>query len=339
MFGNRRAVAPKAESAATAPDAGHQALCFLVSQGLPPTPENYALAWQAKVERHGLIAMAVDAILLEGRAVLAGDVARIMSAAVKPAAPAGEHDPQKSALRHQTLKLADLAAIAAASSMTFERDLSDGLHDAGGGEEALQHIVGTMIGRTRIMEEQLGSASREIESLRQEVEAVRDDAHRDALTGLLNRRGAMQELSGRRRKGGAVTLAICDVDHFKSVNDRFGHGVGDRVLRGVAASLSESCEDHQVARWGGEEFVVVLDGLGMEQAAVVLDRARSNLAARTFRLRRTDEPLGSITMSIGAASLQGGSVADAIDLADARLYAAKREGRNRLVTDGAAEPA
>ncbi|RYD17881.1 MAG: diguanylate cyclase, partial [Lysobacteraceae bacterium] len=221
--------------AEAAPDAGQEALRFLASQGLPPTPDNYAFAWQIRLERHGLVAMAVDAILMDGRAVLPTDVARIMTAA-NPSTSPRDDDPQQNALRHQTLKLADLAAGAVATSSTFERDLSDKLFLLDAGPASTQRIVEAMIGRTQAVEAELRSASREIELLRQQVEVVRDDAQRDALTGLLNRRGAMHELSGSARTSSGV-VALCDVDHFKSVNDRFGHGVGDRVLKGVALRI------------------------------------------------------------------------------------------------------
>ncbi len=329
VFGSRRSAARKATLTEAAPDAGQEALRFLASQGLPPTPDNYALAWQIRIERHGLVSMAVDAILMDGRAVLQDDVARIMTAA-RPKASAQSDDSQQDALRHQTLKLADLAAGAAASSSTFGRDLSNKLHRLEAGPASTQQIVEAMIGRTQAVEAELRSASREIELLRQQVEVVRDDAQRDALTGLLNRRGAMHELSGRS-KADAGVVALCDVDHFKSVNDRFGHGVGDRVLKGVAASLSDSCQLYQVVRWGGEEFLVILEELDIERSRRVMEKACAQLAARTFRVRETDEPIGRISMSIGLASLRGQEVDDAIEIADRRLYAAKRAGRDCVV--------
>lgn len=329
VFGSRRSAARKATVTEAARDAGQEALRFLASQGLPPTPQNYAFAWQIKIERHGLVAMAVDAILMDGRAVLQDDVTRIMTAA-RPTPSAHIDDPQQDALRHQTLKLADLAAGAAASSSTFERDLSNKLHRLDAGPASTQEIVEAMIGRTQAVEAELRSASREIELLRQQVEVVRDDAQRDALTGLLNRRGAMYELSGRSKANEGV-VALCDVDHFKSVNDRFGHGVGDRVLKGVAASLSDSCQVHQVVRWGGEEFLVILEELDIERSRRVMEKACVQLAARTFRVRETDEPIGRVSMSIGLASLRGQDVEHAIELADRRLYAAKRAGRDCVV--------
>jgi len=279
--------------------------------------------------------MAVDAIRMDGRTVLPGDVKRIM--ATRSGSPAASNeDPQQNALRHQTLRLADIAAEAAASSATFGSDLSDALHAIDGTSASTRTVVEAMVGRTHQAEADLRSASREIEALRQMVETARDDAQRDMLTGLLNRRGLMPELASRSKSDMGV-VALCDIDHFKSINDRFGHAVGDRVLKSVATSLAESCQVHTVARWGGEEFLINLEGLSMPHALRILERACADLAARSFRIRESDQPIGQITVSVGAASLHGQDVEEAIELADRRLYAAKHAGRNRIVsapTDG-----
>lgn len=193
----------------------------------------------------------------------------------------------------------------------------------------MEKIVATMIDRTQEVEAQLATASAKIEQLRSEVEAVRGDAMRDAMTGLLNRRGLEEELNARTRRA-VGTLAICDVDHFKAVNDRHGHCAGDRVLKGVASCLTESLGVHQVGRWGGEEFVIVMDGVDPVAARPLLERAREDLASRSFRLHDTDEPIGRITISLGATSLKNVTPALAVDAADRLLYKAKAEGRNRL---------
>ena len=336
MFSLKRSPAPApAQRADPATGVGQDALHFLSEHGLDHGPVNYALAWCVKAERRSMVAMAVDAILMEGRTLTQSDVDRIMAVEARlpvgsPDGAPGAADPRQDALRHQTLRLADLAAGAASQSSAFGRDLSTGLFHLTGGTQSVEQIVSAMVLRTRGVEEKLQAASREIEDLRQQVESTRDDAQRDALTGLPNRRGVLAELAKRRPGPGVV--ALCDVDHFKVVNDRYGHGVGDRVLKGVAASLAQSVGLHMVARWGGEEFLILLDGIAMDEAAPLLDRARTDLAARSFKLRATDEPLGTVTVSIGAAPLVGSTADDAIEAADRMLYAAKGAGRNRLAT-------
>lgn len=334
MFARKKAIAAATPSLAeAATGAGYEALRFLSQQELDHTPSNFALAWQLKTDRGGITAMAVDAILMEGRSLTQADVDRIMIAQArrdKDAADAA--DPRQDALRHQTLRLADLAAGAATQSSDFGRDLAADLLHLGEGESSIEQIVKAMVHRTRGVEAQLIAASKEIEDLRQQVEVTRDDAQRDALTGLLNRRGATQELTARRKSAPGV-VALCDIDHFKAVNDQFGHSVGDRVLKAVAGSLSDSAGVHTVARWGGEEFLIIIDGVGIETAAGLLERTRRDLEARSFKIRNSEEALGTITISIGAASLAGVKRDDAIEAADRMLYEAKRQGRNCVVTN------
>jgi diguanylate cyclase len=127
-------------------------------------------------------------------------------------------------------------------------------------------------------------------------------------------------------------VAICDVDHFKRVNDRYGHAVGDRVLKMVATSLVESCGGQLVGRWGGEEFLVVVQGHALDDTVELLDDARRALGQRAFKLRETDEPMGAITFSAGVALVdEGAEWSNALNSADAALYRAKAQGRNMVL--------
>ncbi|MEM7140844.1 MAG: GGDEF domain-containing protein [Actinomycetota bacterium] len=170
-------------------------------------------------------------------------------------------------------------------------------------------------------------------------------ASTDVLTGLPNRRAVEDQLSrfiaGRSR--GAV--AVADLDHFKSLNDTFGHEAGDRALRMFAEVLRSSVRDDDLAgRWGGEEFVVLLPDLSAREAAEVLNRVRTELAVACAR---TDGP--PVTVSIGVVDTTAGASVDAlVSLADDCLYVAKEEGRDRVIvgpvkppdgTDDATEPA
>ena len=165
-----------------------------------------------------------------------------------------------------------------------------------------------------------------LERARIEMELLRDQAERDPLTGLHNRR----YLEQARDVGGPVALAALDIDHFKTVNDRFGHVVGDRVLVRVAELLREQVRsDDVVARTGGEEFVLLMPRTDDAEALACCERVRAALRAEPW-----DElaPGLRITASLGVVTAP-----DAKDLgalardADARLYAAKRAGRDRAV--------
>lgn len=307
-------------------DISARTLSFLSEQRLEPTPANYALGYLYFTESKSLAARAVDLILISGDRVDQKRADQITADYVR--AGSADAPDQQSAIRHQTLQLHELAAGATAITGQFNRDLSSGLTALDEGAD-ITDIVRSMVERSQKTEAALASASRQIEALRQEVETAKGDAARDALTGLHNRRGVDVEF--RSLPAGAdSSLVICDIDHFKLINDRYGHVVGDRVLKLVASSLAKSCRPHFVARWGGEEFLILLNGLSPKDAAIIIDKARLDLSERNVRVRATDNPLGAITFSAGVATLNGRQLDDAVSDADALLYQAKAAGRNRV---------
>jgi len=159
--------------------------------------------------------------------------------------------------------------------------------------------------------------------------ALQRQATEDPLTGVANRRHAEAWLAAATAAGRPLGVALVDVDLFKSVNDRFGHPVGDQVLRELASNLRAGIrETDLIARVGGEEFLVGIDGLSLREAATRCELLRAGVAAYDWESVR---PGLTVTVSIGLAVVPpGGDVAAATALADQRLYAAKREGRNRV---------
>jgi two-component system cell cycle response regulator len=158
----------------------------------------------------------------------------------------------------------------------------------------------------------------------------------DGLSGLLNHRTfqlkADEALAHARRYGRKCSLLLTDVDHFKSVNDTYGHPTGDMVLKGVARILKEQARDTDVvARYGGEEFCVVMPETDAAGAKVIAERIREAIRAEVFQTEMG--PL-KITMSLGIATCPDNSTDKQalIDLADQCLYFAKRNGRNQSVT-------
>jgi diguanylate cyclase (GGDEF)-like protein len=157
------------------------------------------------------------------------------------------------------------------------------------------------------------------------------EARTDALTGLLNRRGfderATLELSRARRENHWVAIAIFDVDYFKRVNDEWGHEIGDRVLVRTGELLADQSRDIDVvARFGGEEFVVLMPGCDTAQAQSFAERVRTTLAgdegSRLPAIRVSAGVLAAVAPSDIEAMLHG---------ADSALYDAKRAGRNRTM--------
>lgn len=166
-------------------------------------------------------------------------------------------------------------------------------------------------------------------------ERIQDLSLHDELTGLSNRRDFLaifdRELSRIKREGRRAFLAIADIDHFKQLNDRFGHPAGDAVLRVVARTLGGATRaTDAVARWGGEEFILLLEDGNRETAREVLERARSSV--ENARIEYEGRPIGC-TLSFGFAEVDAreeNSFSKAYHRADSALYAAKEDGRNHV---------
>jgi len=198
-------------------------------------------------------------------------------------------------------------------------------------------ITRAMLERTREIEQQMARSEKQTRALHRSLDDARRAAELDHLTGLPNRRSFEsrfeREVVAARAAGEPLCLAIADIDKFKRINDTHGHEAGDRVLRVVAGVLGEISDERcHVARHGGEEFVVLLRGRTMDEAYALLDQAREHLAERRMVNRATDVPFGKVTFSAGLADV----FADhdpraALRAADEALYAAKKDGRNRIV--------
>ena len=182
---------------------------------------------------------------------------------------------------------------------------------------------------------------RAIFELERALQSVREQAITDPLTGLLNRRYLLEylprELIRAQRSGTSLAVIMIDLDHFKDVNDRFGHEAGDRVLSEVAMLLKAQIRGSDIAcRYGGEEFVFVLPGATLESSRRRAESLR--LAIRRLDLKVAGRAMGALTASLGVVLYpEHAANADAlISAADKLLYAAKNSGRDRIVTGTAA---
>ncbi|MEX2219263.1 MAG: diguanylate cyclase [Phycisphaerales bacterium] len=167
------------------------------------------------------------------------------------------------------------------------------------------------------------------------VQMLAQRAQIDGLTGLWNRahfdRRLADEVAGCQRHDRALSLAMIDVDDFKSINDTYGHPAGDAVLQGMARVIQKECRQEDVAcRYGGEEFALIMPDTTPAQGMVVCERVRSSLASVVW----PRHPERSVTVSIGLAGavrIRTAQPFDWVEAADKALYTAKKTGRNRSV--------
>ncbi len=330
---------------------------FLADHHLSAEPAHYAFVHELLSEPLGMLAQCVAALTDGGVRLSHHDIARLGGEALAGAPVVRTAASTGSAVHHaaleqsagQTRQAEALIARAElqvrgfsatvrsihAETTDFGRDLAASAaairgSDPTAGLDAITHLTSAMIERVHDAECRLASAERECDGLRVALEDARSAARRDPLTELANRR-AFDEALAALPPGTPVVFAVCDVDHFKRVNDEFGHAIGDRVLRAVGQTIAAEAEGALVARYGGEEFAVLLVDTDLDAALTIVDRARSAVAARRFRTRESDAPIGVVTISGGIAA---GVAPDAEETlyarADAALYRAKAAGRNRV---------
>jgi diguanylate cyclase len=205
--------------------------------------------------------------------------------------------------------------------------------------ESLVKSTREMRDTNQALQDRLTLSKTEISNLQQSLEAIRAESLTDPLTGLGNRkyfdRSIQMEVENALANSEPLSLLMFDIDHFKSFNDSYGHLTGDQVLRLVGMSLKQTIKGQDItARYGGEEFAVVLPNTALRQALTVADHIRRAVMAKELKKKSTGEILGRVTISVGVSMLKPGDDTDSlIERADACLYAAKRNGRNRVVCE------
>lgn len=193
-----------------------------------------------------------------------------------------------------------------------------------------------------LLQQQLQTSQTQIEALRLHLAEAEEVSLKDPLTGAANRRALdinlQQSISEATSLKRPLCLLMCDLDHFKKLNDTYGHAVGDEILKVFTHILTENVrQGDTVSRYGGEEFVIVLTRCDTATAARIADRMRLDIAARKLALNRNGQIISNITASFGIAQFLAGDTPDTLlKRADAKLYEAKKAGRNRIAIDKSA---
>jgi len=215
--------------------------------------------------------------------------------------------------------------------------------------EQIRAVVSLLIDENEKIQDKMSELSKNLESSREQVAKLRSNLAeanelglRDPLTSLGNRRffdaNLVKEIDEAHSENSDMCLVLADLDHFKKVNDRFGHPVGDMVLKLFGELLSSNIKGRDTAaRYGGEEFAIIFPNTKLRDAAQLIDDIRTQLETKQWMLSGTGQRIGMITASFGVACLRRGEDSEALlRRADAKLYEAKISGRNRVAVDTAA---
>ncbi|WP_091974967.1 GGDEF domain-containing protein [Methylobacterium gossipiicola] len=245
----------------------------------------------------------------------------------------------------------DLSLGSSAEHSEALRTLLQDLDGTGLDRTRILEIVAALAATTRevadsnrVLEARMRESRNEIESLREALETTRRESLIDPLTGLSNRKQFEESLHALVEEAVAerkpASLVVIDVDFFKRFNDLYGHLTGDQVLRLVGAVMRETVTAGATpARFGGEEFAILLPGLGRAEARALAEKVRTSVMTRELVKRSTGETLGKITVSLGVAAVRPSDTAvSLLERADQCMFKAKRDGRNRTVDDGSVPP-
>ena len=189
---------------------------------------------------------------------------------------------------------------------------------------------------TEQFQSQLDAAQTEIDELKQALEQSRWAASHDSLTGLYNRDAFQRQIECLHHNHSSAHLILIDIDHFKHINDSFGHNAGDNVLKAVGKVLNT--DDYGfAARYGGDEFAILIDKRTSQEALQVANNLRLSIAQKELRYNGSAAHITSVTASFGITCLNSAfSVGECIEQADKALYEAKKSGRNCVALSDAA---
>ncbi|MET0361945.1 MAG: GGDEF domain-containing protein [Sphingobium sp.] len=319
---------------------------FLFSHDLDLTPLNFGLAFDYITGNDLQIEKAVRAILQERGKLTNGTAETIIAQQRVDEISADNLAEMLDKVEENVEALAMIADQSTNNAKDYgaalQREASelarDPANDPDGGDmiAKLVAVTRTMIEHTREVETKLRDGQKQTRLLQKSLETARKAAEQDHLTGLPNRRAfdavMREETQLARDNNESLSLAFCDIDHFKQINDTHGHDAGDRVLKFVAGLLARVSDDRcHVARHGGEEFVMLFRGKTVAEACKIVDDARQDMSERNLVDRKTGERMEQVTFSGGVADVfDYDEPSDALKGADRALYLAKEHGRNRV---------
>jgi diguanylate cyclase len=325
---------------------GEAAMQSMALHGVDPTPANFAVWFHFHMGEPKSLRQTIDVLLANKRAFDKAVCLDLFAMYVRASKDGTSYDVERT---EKLTSIVDAAQRFLETAITDNKDQLQTLDGIAGQvtpdadpRTLIQQLVNELshaTDRATNLEESFAATSKELDEVRKSFSEAEQQAHTDELTGLANRRSLNQFLRTAQARamevGEPLSVLLFDIDHFKSLNDSYGHQVGDQVLRLVAGILQNTIRDHDLAaRYGGEEMMIVLPGAQLSVAVTIGERIRTTLAGRTLRRRSTGEALCTVTTSVGAAQFRPGESSEAlVARCDAALYLAKTAGRNRTIDE------
>lgn len=327
-------------SKAQVPDVAGQITYAMRSMGVSPIPRNYELFYEAYIGSNPVLtrelaALGSNATQEELDAISTRHFAR-HSGRIFDDAHARIITELDGVLRTLKQEQASLESYNRLLGETCQRIMSKNNNSTDllrGAIDILTEATGDTMAHGERTVENVNQRSQEMDQVRKELDEYKRIANTDALTRLSNRRAFDERLASvfdNQMTRPVTALVLADIDHFKKINDNYGHPVGDKILATVASVIRANVRREAfVARTGGEEFALILEGYTAKEAIATCERIRQALEATPFKNSRTQMNYGPITMSLGVC--MASDAADPGELygnADIALYSAKNAGRN-----------
>ena len=311
-----------------------------------PSPNNYALFYHYYSGLHPNLNMAIDMLLSQSGVITQQQCDDLFRTHL---GLGEEHKILKQAndaIEAEVQRVLGMIDASTTNTNKYSKTLDSfsGKLEGSTSLDQIREAVTKVVGETRVMaqqnerlQQQLAQTTEQLTEMRYSLDAVHKESQIDPLTEVGNRKFLDREMARVIKESieadTPLTLLMIDIDHFKKFNDTFGHQVGDQVLRLVAKTLVENLKGQDIiARYGGEEFSILLPQTTVHDAEKLANGLRARLSTKQLKRRSTNETLGNINVSIGAAQLiPGEDTDDFISRADVALYKAKQAGRNRVM--------
>jgi diguanylate cyclase len=320
-----------------------RAMRAMAEQRIPPTPNNFAVWFRYFAGTHDDLRNAID-LLIDHNRPFDGRINQDLFETYLDSNTSAAASETSDRLHGLMNAAREFLATAIADNHSQMKAISEVTEQGRAGVDPKTLVAQLMTeleqAATRATQLEAGFAekTRELDVIRDSLSKSEERARTDMLTGLANRR-ALDEFLRKAQVtadwGEPLSVLMLDIDHFKSFNDNFGHGVGDQVLRLIARVLREKVRVQDLpARYGGEELIAVLPDADVAACNEIAERIRRAIAECTIKRRSTGEILPNISVSIGVAQYRAGeAIVDLIERCDRALYMAKGSGRNRVVTE------